>query len=193
MPALIILRFIAGFFSAPPLANAGGSLNDIGNPIFRTLALPICTSMGFVGPILGPIIGSFVAESRLGWRWCYWVTAIWNGASFLMVVVFMPETLGGALLKYKAIAWRKEEERRRVGTGEKDGSGNGNGTGDSPKEMETGIWRAEVEDESLVIALVRSLKRPFKMLIKEPILVFFSIYLTGEFPMLCSLCSMSVP
>lgn len=181
MPALIVLRFIAGFFSAPPLANSGGSLNDIGNPIFRTLALPICTSMGFVGPILGPIIGSFVAESNWGWRGCYWVTAIWNGVSFGMVVLFMPETLGHALLKYKAIAWRAVDGKiettssgaRLPGTGgnEKDGQGVS-----GPRKP---VWRAEVEDESLMVALVRSLKRPFKMLVREPILVFFSIYLTG--------------
>jgi len=161
LPALIILRLFAGFFSAAPLSNAGGSLNDIGNPVFRTLGLPLFTTTGFVGPILGPIIGSYIAESYLGWRWCYWITAIWNGFSFLLVVGCMPETLPGSLLKYKAMAWR-----RLSGGGEK------------------GVrWKAEIEDESFGIALQRNLKRPFIMLVKEPILAFFSIYLTGESPL----------
>lgn len=161
MGALIVLRFIAGFFSAAPLSNAGGSLNDIGNPVFRTLGLPLFTTTGFVGPILGPIIGSYIAESHLGWRWCYYLTAIWNGASFVLVMTFMPETLGPALLKYKAIAWR-----RKTGDGE---------------------WRAVVEDESLWEALQKSLKRPFVMLVKEPILVFFSVYLTVVYTVLYGL------
>lgn len=134
--------------------TAGGSLNDMGNPVFRTLALPLFTSTGFVGPILGPILGSYIAESHLGWRWCYYITAIWNLASFILVMLFMPETLGTALLKYKAIAWRKR-------------------TGD-------GKFRATVEDESFMEALGKSLKRPFIMIVKEPILGFFSIYLTGK-------------
>lgn len=188
LPALIILRLFAGFFSAAPLSNAGGSLNDIGNPVFRTLGLPLFTTTGFVGPILGPIIGSYIAESGLGWRWCYWITAIWNGASFVLVMAFMPETLGPALLKYKAIAWRKaasaskpgggDDQAARVSGSELEGSVQGQGLGD--KKAETVRWRAEIEDESLGVALQRNLKRPFIMLVKEPILIFFSIYLTGK-------------
>lgn len=150
---------------------AGGSLNDIGNPVFRTLGLPLFTTTGFVGPILGPIIGSRIAESaQMGWRWCYYITAIWNASAFALVMLCMPETLGPALLKYKAIAFRRvarAQARARAGHGD----GNGN---------EGQRWRAVVEDESLFEALNRSLKRPFIMLVREPILVFFSIYLTGE-------------
>jgi MFS family permease len=137
----------------------------MGNPVFRTLALPLFTSTGFVGPILGPILGSYIAESHLGWRWGYYITAIWNGASFLLVMLCMPETLGPALLKYKAIAWRSK-------------------TGDKR-------WRAKVEDESLMEALQKSLKRPFVMIVKEPILGFFSIYLTGtsSFPPCVDQCA----
>jgi DHA1 family multidrug resistance protein-like MFS transporter len=164
LPALIVLRLFAGFFSAAPLSNAGGSLNDIGNPVFRTLGLPLFTTTGFVGPILGPIIGSYIAESHLGWRWCYWITAIWNGFSFLLVVFCMPETLPGSLLKYKAMAWRSL-------------STNTHGSGGEEKVVR---WKAEIEDESFGVALQRNLKRPFIMLVKEPILVFFSVYLTGE-------------
>jgi len=190
LPALIILRLFAGFFSAAPLSNAGGSLNDIGNPVFRTLGLPLFTTTGFVGPILGPIIGSYIAESGLGWRWCYWITAIWNGASFVLVMAFMPETLGPALLKYKAIAWRKaasaskpgggDDQAARVSGRELEGSVQDRRAGE--KKAETVRWRAEIEDESLGVALQRNLKRPFIMLVKEPILIFFSIYLTGMSP-----------
>ena len=73
----------------------------------------------------------------------------------------MPETLPGSLLKYKAMAWRRLSANGSSG--------------------EKGIrWKAEIEDESFGVALQRNLKRPFIMLVKEPILAFFSIYLTGE-------------
>jgi len=78
----------------------------------------------------------------------------------------MPETLPGSLLKYKAMAWRRLTL-------------NENGMEGGEKGMR---WKAEIEDESFGVALQRNLKRPFIMLVKEPILAFFSIYLTGEFP-----------
>jgi DHA1 family multidrug resistance protein-like MFS transporter len=152
--ALIILRFFAGFMSAAPLSNAGGSLNDIGNSVARTITLPLFATTGFIGPTLGPLIGGFVASSYLGWRWCYWITAIWNALSFVMTVVFMPETNSPALLKYKAIRYRKL-------------------TGDER-------WRAKIEDETLAAATTRSLKRPFVMLAVEPVVQFFVLYLTGK-------------
>lgn len=79
----------------------------------------------------------------------------------------MPETLPGSLLKYKAMAWRRLSANGSSG--------------------EKGIrWKAEIEDESFGVALQRNLKRPFIMLVKEPILAFFSIYLTGESSLLVS-------
>jgi DHA1 family multidrug resistance protein-like MFS transporter len=77
----------------------------------------------------------------------------------------MPETLPGSLLEYKAMAWRRLSANGSSG--------------------EKGVrWKAEIEDESFGVALQRNLKRPFIMLVKEPILAFFSIYLTGKFTLI---------
>jgi len=65
----------------------------------------------------------------------------------------MPETNGPALLKYKAIRLRRM-------------------TGDSK-------YKAEIEEETLMRATQRSLKRPFVMLAVEPVVQFFVLYLTG--------------
>lgn len=153
--SLLTLRFLAGLVSSAPLSNAGGTLNDIGNPLFRTIAFPLFATCGFVGPILAPILGGFVAEDpRLGWRWCYYLCAIFNALAFLLVTLFMPETLAPALLKFKAIRLRRL-------------------TGDKR-------WRARVEDESLKAATVRALKRPFMMLAVEPVIQLSVLYLTSE-------------
>ncbi|WRT66815.1 uncharacterized protein IL334_003778 [Kwoniella shivajii] len=150
---LLILRFIAGFFSSAPLSNAGGTLNDIGDPLLRTVAFPSFATAGFAGPILGPIIGGYVSTNpNYGWRWCYWICAIWQGIAFIMCSFFMPETLAPALIKYKAIQYRKT-------TGE-------------------GIWRAPIEDESIHKLTVKYLQRPFVLISKEPILQLFVAYLT---------------
>jgi len=154
-PALLVLRFIAGLVSSAPLSNAGGTLNDIGTNVSRTLMFSLFSSCGFIGPVLAPLIGGYIVENeQYGWRWCYWVTAIWNALAFILVTCFMPETLGSALLKFKAQKLRKT-------------------TGKSG-------WRAKVEDESLKEATVGALKRPFKMLAVEPVVQFFVLYLTSE-------------
>lgn len=128
-------------------------MNDIGTPLSRTLMFPLFATCGFVGPVLSPIIGGYIVTNpAFGWRWCYWVVAIWNAAAFVLVTMFMPETLNPALLKLKAL-------RLRATTGEKH-------------------WRAQIEDESLKEATVRALKRPFQMLLVEPVVQFFIFYLT---------------
>ncbi|ODO08669.1 MFS multidrug transporter [Cryptococcus wingfieldii CBS 7118] len=152
LPALLILRLIAGVWSTTPLSNAGGSLNDVGDPVLRTIAMPLFSTAGFLGPCLGPIIGGFVAQNpAYGWRWCYWVCAIWNGLAFLLCFFFMPETLSSALLKFKAVAYRRA-------------------TGQD-------VWRARIEDETFGELTPKYLWRPFKMLGQEPVVQFFIAYL----------------
>jgi DHA1 family multidrug resistance protein-like MFS transporter len=155
-PALLVLRFIAGLVSSAPLSNAGGTLNDIGTNVSRTLMFSFFSGCGFIGPVLAPLIGGYIVENdHYGWRWCYWVTAIWNALAFLLVGCFMPETLAPALLRLKA-------KKLRSTTGQRG-------------------WRAKVEDESLKEATIKALARPFKMLAVEPVVQFFVFYLTSMF------------
>ena len=156
-PALLVLRFFAGLVSSAPLSNAGGTLFDIGNPISRTIQFPIFASAGFLAPILAPVMGGYVVTNpAYGWRWMYWICTIWNGLAFLLVAFFMPETLAQAILKMKA-------QRLRKVTGNKG-------------------WRSKMEDSKFWPTLVVTLKRPFQMLVQEPVLQFFILYLTGEQP-----------
>lgn len=37
-----------------------------------------------------------------GQAWCEWITAIWAGATMIIIALFMPETYGPVLLKMKA-------------------------------------------------------------------------------------------
>lgn len=44
------------------------------------------------GAHVGPIVGGYLAQAA-GPRWCYWLPAIVNGATLLLMVVALPETL----------------------------------------------------------------------------------------------------
>lgn len=43
------------------------------------------------GNSLGPLICGFITET-IGWRWQKWTAAIFTGVTFLVVVIFLPET-----------------------------------------------------------------------------------------------------
>lgn len=64
---LLTFRFLAGAFGATPLTCAGGSISDIWPSLEKTFAFPLYAILGFGGPILGPVIASYIAD--LGsWR-----------------------------------------------------------------------------------------------------------------------------
>ncbi|KAJ5153691.1 Major facilitator superfamily [Penicillium coprophilum] len=83
---LCVLRFLAGFCYAPTLAIAAGTLNETFEPVQRALPSAIFILTPFLGPGLGPVIGSFVVN-RKGWRWTQWTTiffAILTGITILI-------------------------------------------------------------------------------------------------------------
>lgn len=152
--AQLVFRFLAGLFGSTPLTCAGGSISDLWNPLERVFAFPVFANAAFTGPLLGPVIGGWIAQSSLSWRWVEWITLIISGAVLAMVVLFQPETYPQKLLKWKA------EHIRAV-------------TGDDR-------YRAaiEIRQESLTRRLKRALYRPFLLTAREPIIILIALYLT---------------
>ncbi|KAM0792584.1 hypothetical protein ACM66B_005245 [Microbotryomycetes sp. NB124-2] len=152
-----ILRFFAGFWGSTPLSNVGGSLSDVFTADERTITFPLYAGLGLTGPVIGPVMGGFIAESRLGYKWCDWVSAIWGGFTVVVLVLFMPETLGSEILKIKAHALRKA-------------------TGDD--RYETALERIRRTRMPFKQAFATAAKRPFMMLVQEPIVAAFCLYMS---------------
>ncbi|KAL9083212.1 MAG: hypothetical protein Q9165_008618 [Trypethelium subeluteriae] len=151
----LTFRFLAGFFGSTPLTCAGGSLSDLWSPMERVYAFPIFANAAFTGPIVGPIIGGFIAQSSLvSWRWTEWITLIMSGLVLGMVCLFQPETYPAVLLKWKAA------HLRRV-------------TGDERYRAEM-----EIREEKFLTRLRRALYRPFLLTFQEPIVILVALYLT---------------
>ncbi|KOS44732.1 hypothetical protein ACN38_g4309 [Penicillium nordicum] len=97
---LCVLRFLAGFCYAPTLAIAAGTLNETFKPVQRALPSAIFILTPFLGPGLGPVIGSFIVN-RKGWRWTQWTTiffAIFTG----ITVVIAKETFHPIIKRHRA-------------------------------------------------------------------------------------------
>lgn len=121
-----------------------------------TFMFLICeVAMGFLGPVIGPVIGGFVAESSsLSWRWVEWITLIVSGVLLLVLVLFQPETHAPSLLQWKAYHLRVLTKDNRF---------------QGPLENQKNPWSVQIK-----IAV----QRPFEMFFQEPTIVLWTLYLT---------------
>ncbi|OGM44515.1 putative bicyclomycin resistance protein [Aspergillus bombycis] len=148
---IIVSRFFNGFTGGTFLSVAGGTAGDIfpRNQIQAPMAL--VSSVPFIGPSLGPVLGGFI-NSHLEWRWTYYIMIIWSAVLLICMIFFAPETYHPILLRAKARALRRET---------------GNDHYRAPMENDTKTWRQIV---------VVSLLRPFQLLFLEPMCLCLDIY-----------------
>jgi len=153
LQTIMLMRFFGGVFGCAPLSIVGGALADFWEPVDRGVAVCIFAGATFIGPIAGPIIGGFITQSYLGWRWTAWITLImasfFGGTAFLIV----PETSHPKLLQQRA---------RKI-------------------RFETKNWAIHSKADEIQID-IRSIItvyffRPFIMLVREPILVLVTLYM----------------
>lgn len=162
---LMITRFLSGVCAAAPLTNAGGVIADMWDPVGRGFAMSVFSCSVFIGPVMGPIVGGFVAQSYLGWRWIFWVMLMFAGFCWLVTVLFLPETFAPVLLL------RKAKRLRRI----------------DPETNKDLFAPHERSDWSFSGVAHRTLLRPFEILAQEPILVLITIYLSFVYGILYGL------
>ncbi|KAI1616180.1 major facilitator superfamily domain-containing protein [Exophiala viscosa] len=151
--AQLTFRFLAGYFGSTPLTCAGGSISDMWDPTQRTAVFPMFANAAFWGPVLGPIMGGFIAEN-VSWRWCEWVTLLWAGSILIAMFFFLPETYAPILLSWKAQHLRSITGNERYKSA------------------------LEVQDTKFMDRLIHNFYRPFQLFVYEPIVVLFTLYLT---------------
>ncbi|KAI9684258.1 MAG: hypothetical protein M1822_005731 [Bathelium mastoideum] len=152
---LFISRFLAGIFGSAPLTIVGGALADFWNPVDRGVAVAIFSSATFLGPTMGPIVGGFLTENHaLGWRWTSWITLILTGVFGALGFVAYPESFAPVLLQRRARKRREETGNRAL--------------------------HAAHDEHKVELKQIgeRYLAKPLIMLVKEPILLLVTIYMS---------------
>jgi MFS family permease len=110
-------------------------------------------SMGpLLGPVLGPVAGGFLVKAK-GWRWVFWIIAIFAGFFALCLYFFGRETYHPTLLARKTKRLQKEI-----------------GNMDLRSKLDSGLAPREI--------FLRSIVRPIKMLIFSPIVLLMSVYVS---------------
>lgn len=151
---ILVCRFIGGCFGSAPLAVVGGGLADLWNPIDRTLAICIFGAGTFIGPVGAPIMGGFITQSYLGWRWTQWINLIMAVLFGILGLLLVPETHAPTLLSQRAKHLR----------------------------YETRNWalHAKADENRINFRTITTiyLLRPFSLLFSEPILMAMTIYMS---------------
>ncbi|KAI2789497.1 Citrinin biosynthesis cluster MFS transporter mrr1 [Penicillium oxalicum] len=150
---IMVCRFLVGVFGCSPLAVVGGAMADLWNPIDRAVAIAMFSSATFLGPVLGPIIGGFLTDSYLGWRWTAWITLITSSFFGLLALFIVPETYAPKLLQQRAARLRRETKNWALHS------------------------FLDEHEPSLAEIGQKYLLRPLQMLVMEPILICMTIYL----------------
>ncbi|KZT35958.1 MFS general substrate transporter [Sistotremastrum suecicum HHB10207 ss-3] len=110
MPALIILRLIAGCFGsiAPSLGPA--SMSDLFAAHERGISNSLLSIGVLTGPPMGTVIGSFVVSAK-PWPWIYWLTTAFSGIVLIANVLFFKETYEPYILRQR---FRRRSQRANL-------------------------------------------------------------------------------
>ncbi|EMT71377.1 hypothetical protein FOC4_g10009876 [Fusarium odoratissimum] len=151
---ILVCRFLSGLFGSSPLSVVGGALVDLWPPVELGIAMSIFAGANFVGPVAGPIMGGFITQSSLGWRWTAYITAIMAALFGPIAFITVPETLESTLLARKARSVR----------------------------LSTRDWamHAVAEERPVDIHEManRILVRPLAMLVLEPVIILVTLYMS---------------
>lgn len=104
---LMLTRFFAGVFASCPLAVVGASFADLFGNETRGIAIAFFSALVFIGPFISPIVGAFITESYLGWRWTEYITGIMGALALVLDLLFLEETYAKTILQARAGEIRK--------------------------------------------------------------------------------------
>lgn len=155
LQTIFVCRFFGGAFGSSTLAIVPGMAVDLFNPIDRSVATMAYAAAVFAGPAVGPIVGEYtVKNTSLGWHWTGWFTMIMGAFFYAIALPTVKETFPAVILKSKAHRLRQETRNWALHT-------------------------KQDEDPVHFSFLFRKYGlKPVQMMIKEPILIVMTIYIS---------------
>ncbi|KIW71776.1 hypothetical protein PV04_00013 [Phialophora macrospora] len=151
---IMLGRFFGGFAASAPLAIVGGAMADIWGPLERAYGICVFAAAAFAGPVAGPIMGGFITQSHLGWRWTAWITLIMATLFGCIGIAMIPETSAARILQTKAKRLRYETKNWAL--------------------------HAKADENRIDFHTITHiyLVRPFVMFVQEPILALVTLYMS---------------
>jgi len=160
--ALAVCRLLAGIAISSPLAVGAGTIMDIWTGINANHRVVLLMTTAFLGPAVGSLVGGWIAEYK-DWPWSQWTT-LFLGAALWIFALGVQETYAIPIIRRQA---------KKLGLPV------------PPSPVPRGI-------AGLRFLATVTLARPLLMLIKEPIVLLFSLYSSLNFSILFSFLA-SIP
>jgi MFS family permease len=172
---MVVARFWVGAGSSVFSTMVGGVVSDLYHAHDRNTPMALFSGGALFGTGLGPLVSGFIAQN-INWRWVFWVQVITCGILITAVTLFFRETRGSILLSRKARAlnkWYEELENAGYIGFEMPIS-----PGSERTESQRIRWKVKTDEEreSISKMIGISVYRPFHLLITEPVVFFFSLW-----------------
>ncbi|KAE8325270.1 major facilitator superfamily domain-containing protein [Aspergillus sergii] len=153
---LVVTRFFGGGASSVAINIVGGSISDVwyGDKA-RSLPMSLFGLTSVIGIALGPFVGSAIQAIHKNdpWRWIFYIQIIYNAGLIPVFWFLLYETRADVILKRRAKKLRRETGRPIYAEAELD---------------HTSVWKL----------LQVSFERPTRMLLTEPVVAFFTLWIS---------------
>lgn len=152
MATILVLRTILGGCGSIGTILVGGTFDDMFIPEERAIPMALFAHIAIFSTMAAPIYSGF-ADQAIGWRWLEGIQGLSNIPLLIVVVLFFKETRGGVFLQKRAKILRHD-------------------TGD-----ERWVSQEELEAPELKDALYNSSVKAIAMLLSEPVVFFFGMWI----------------
>lgn len=195
--SLLVARFFAGVGGSTFSTMVGGIVADMFGAETRNIPMSLFAGFSLFGIGLGPLTCGFIAQHTT-WRWIFYMQSIIAAILLGSVILFFPETRGLVILQREAYllniyqedlerrehAMESPDESEQMAEGEEE-----NVVDSKPHRTQRVRWKARSDEdgsENITIGqlIVLSLVRPFKFLITEPVVFFFSLWMAFSWAVL---------
>ncbi|THC99736.1 hypothetical protein EYZ11_000786 [Aspergillus tanneri] len=163
--------YVNGYIHILPTFSTvvGGIIRDIYHAEDRHAPMSYFSGAVLFGTGLDPLITGFI-QQRAGWRWMYYSQAIVAAGFLVALTLFFRETRGSVLLSRKAKALNEHYDALESAGYYQYGRTACNASG--------GRSRAMKSRESIAKMTSISCYRPFHLLFTEPVVFFFSLWVS---------------
>lgn len=158
---MLVSRFFVGAGASTFATMVGGVVSDIYHAEDRNTPMAIYSGSALAGTGLGPLVSGFIVE-RVLWRWVFYTQVMSLGMTLAVIIFFFNETRGSVLLSRKGRTLNEYYDKLKK-------------NGVSAPKFRYRIASDEAR-ASLARLLYLSLTTPFRLLLTEPVVFFFSLW-----------------
>ncbi|KAL6712548.1 hypothetical protein ACN47E_000425 [Coniothyrium glycines] len=181
---MLVVRFFVGVGGSTFSTMVGGVVSDIYHAEDRNTPMALFSGAALFGTGWGPLVSGFIAQNTT-WRWIFYLQAITCGLMVALICIIFKETRGSVLLSRKARKLNEWYEAREA-AGYYGFNVVSQGKAGSALTSERIRWKVKADEEraSLVKSIGISLYRPFHLLITEPVVFWFSLWVAFSWAVL---------